>query len=70
MGKGKRLRLKRKFQQQGNTEELSNRISEDFQRNLRISEIWDEMVAEFGEKRAEELLEECKAEVKPFDVDN
>jgi len=70
MGKGKRLRLKRKCQQEGNTEELSRRISEDFQRNLRNSEMWDEMVAEFGEKRAEELLEECKAEVKPFDVDN
>ena len=45
--------------------ELSNRFTENFQRELRNSELWDEMVAEFGEKRAEELLRECKAEVRP-----
>jgi len=27
--------------------------------------MWDEMVEEFGEKRALELLKECKAEIKP-----
>ncbi len=26
--------------------------------------MWDEMVEEFGEKRALELLKECKAEIK------
>jgi len=64
MGKGKRLkRLKR------NTEKpLSDKFSETFTRNfqkeLKNSELWDEIVAQYGEKRALELIRECKAEVK------
>ncbi len=27
--------------------------------------MWDEMVEEYGEERALELLKECKAEIKP-----
>lgn len=46
-------------------EQLSDRLTANFQRELRNSELWDEMVAELGEKRAEELLRECKAEMKP-----
>jgi hypothetical protein len=65
MGKGKRLRNKRKRLGSGFVEEISDRLTENFQRELRNSELWDEMVAEFGEKRAEELLRECKAELKP-----
>jgi len=37
----------------------------NFQKELRNSEIWDQMVAEFGEEKAEQILKECKAEVKP-----
>jgi tRNA(His) 5'-end guanylyltransferase len=44
---------------------LSARLTESFQRELRNSELWEQMVAEFGEQRAEELLRECKADVKP-----
>ena len=40
------------------------RMTKNFQKELRNSEIWDQMVAEYGEKRAEEILKECKAEVK------
>jgi uncharacterized protein YaaW (UPF0174 family) len=64
MGKGKRLKSKRRRSGRGFLSELSNRFTENFQRELRNSELWDEMVAEFGEKRAEEMLRECKAEVR------
>lgn len=37
----------------------------NFQKELCNSEIWDQMVAEFGEEKAEQILKECKAEVKP-----
>jgi len=65
MGKSKRLKGKRKQLGKGFLLEISNRLTENFQRELRKSELWDQMVAEFGEKRAEEMLRECKAEVKP-----
>lgn len=45
--------------------ELSDRLTENFQRELRQSELWDQMVAEFGEERAEEILRECQADVRP-----
>jgi hypothetical protein len=31
---------------------------------MQSSELWDEIVAQYGEKRALELIRECKAEVK------
>ena len=65
MGKGKRLKSKRKRLAGGLFSEIAARLTENFQREVRKSELWDQMVAEFGEKRAEELLRECKAEVKP-----
>jgi len=67
MGKGKRLKDRRKQQINGSgiCEKLADQITLNFQQELRNTAIWDEMVAEFGEKRAEELLKECKAEVKP-----
>jgi hypothetical protein len=68
MGKGKRLKARRKQQiimGSGLCEELADEITLNFQKELRKTAIWDEMVAEFGEQRAEELLKECKAEVKP-----
>lgn len=64
MGKGKRLKSKRKQSGKGFLSVVSNRLTENFQREIRNSELWDEMVAEFGEKRADELLRECKAEVE------
>ncbi|MBC2715736.1 MAG: hypothetical protein HF978_10550 [Desulfobacteraceae bacterium] len=42
-------------------------MSENFQRELRNSELWDEMVAEFGEEKALELLKDCKADITPLD---
>jgi uncharacterized protein YaaW (UPF0174 family) len=65
MGKGKRLKARRRDLGKGFLEVFSERLTANFQKELRKSELWDQMVAEFGEKRAEELLRECKAEVKP-----
>jgi len=64
MGKGKRLKNKRRRLESGFLGQISDRLTANFQRELRNSELWDEMVAEFGEKRAEEILRECKGEVK------
>ena len=63
MGKGKRLRLKKRQQGKGFAEQFSGRFSENFQRELRNSELWDQMVAEFGEEKALELLKDCKADI-------
>ena len=66
MGKAKRLRNKRKEDgsRKSNLTDFSQLLTENFQRELRESELWDQMVEEFGEKRAEEILRECKAEIK------
>jgi len=65
MGKGKRLKGQRKRVGGGLFAELSARLTANFQRELRQSELWEQMVAQFGDKRAEEILRECKAEVRP-----
>jgi hypothetical protein len=65
MGKGKRLKGKRRDLGRGFSGAFSDRLTTNFQKELRKSELWGQMVAEFGETRAEELLRECKAEVKP-----
>jgi hypothetical protein len=65
VGKGKRLKSKRKRSAGGLFAELAERLTANFQRELRQSELWDQLVAEFGEKRAEELLRECTADVRP-----
>ncbi len=65
MGKGTRLKSKRKGSAGGLFSEIAERLTANFQREVRKSELWDQMVAEFGEKRAKELLRECKAEVRP-----
>lgn len=65
MGKGKRVKSRGKRSGKGFVAEVSDRLTANFQKELRNSELWDQMVAEFGEKRAEEILRECKAELKP-----
>ncbi len=45
---------------------FSDKLTENFQKEIRNSEMWDQMVAEFGEKRAEEILKECNADIKPI----
>ena len=65
MGKGKRLRLMKKGLKKGFAEEFSSRLSENFQRELKKSELWDQMVTEFGEKKALELQNK-RTEAKRF----
>ena len=65
MGKGKRLRLRKKSEKKDFPKAFSEKLTENFQKELRNSEIWDQMVAEFGEEKAKQILRECKAEVKP-----
>ena len=67
MGKAKRIRAKRKRKESGRglSSDFSQLLTENFQRELKESELWDQMVEEYGEKRAEEILRECKAEIKP-----
>lgn len=65
MGKGRRLKGRNKGSGKSFLKEFSDRLTANFQRELRKSELWDQMVGEFGEKRAEELLRECKADVEP-----
>ena len=67
MGKKARLKRQRRQQMAGAENKLSEMMTKNFQKELRNSELWHQMVAEFGEKKAEELLKGCKAEVKPGD---
>ncbi|MEA3226685.1 MAG: hypothetical protein U9Q07_12115 [Planctomycetota bacterium] len=63
MGKGKRLKRRQK-----GSDFLTHArdvLTRNFQKELRNSELWPQMVAEFGEKKAEELLRQCKGELKP-----
>jgi len=65
LGKGARIKRLRRKPKGGLKKTLSDRMTSNFQKELRNSEIWDQMVAEFGEQKAEQILKECKAEVKP-----
>lgn len=65
MSKGKRLRHRKKAGEKKFKKAFSEQLTANFQKELRNSEIWDQMVAEFGEEKAEQILRECKADVKP-----
>lgn len=65
MGKAKRLKANRRGVGAGFLDAFSARLTANFQRALRHSELWDQMVAEFGEQRAEAMLRECTADVRP-----
>jgi uncharacterized protein YaaW (UPF0174 family) len=65
MGKRKRPRLRKKSEKKDFPKAFSDKLTENFQKELRNSEIWDQMVAEFGEEKAEKILKGCKAEIKP-----
>ena len=62
MGKGKRLKKKRRKTSKSLSDKASDLFTQNFQKEIRNSEIWDQMVEQFGEERALELLSECKAE--------
>ena len=64
MGKGRRLKKLKNKSAGTIADKASEVFTRNFQKELRNSELWDEIVARFGEKRALEILSECKAEVK------
>jgi hypothetical protein len=63
MGKGKRTKAKQKGK--GFLTHAEEVLTRNFQKEIRNSELWPQMVAEFGEKKAEELLKQCKGELRP-----
>jgi len=67
MGKAKRLKVRRRGVGGEVLDARSARLTANFQRALRQSERWDQIVivAEFGEQRMEEILRECRADVWP-----
>jgi len=69
MGKGKRIKAKRRGTGTGADRGFVARAQEvltrNFQKEIRNSAIWPQMVAEFGEAKAEELLKQCKGELRP-----
>ncbi len=67
MGKKSRLKKERKSMGKSfNMSSFSDKLTENFQKEIRNSEMWGQMVAEFGEERAEEILKECKGDIKPI----
>jgi len=64
MGKGKRLRSNRRRNGPEFLERARELLTRNFQNEIRHSELWPQMVAQFGEAKAEELLKECKAELR------
>ena len=64
VGKGARLKRLRSTKDKDMGNRFAGLMTKNFQKELRNSKVWDQMVEEFGEERAEEILKECKAEVK------
>lgn len=65
MGKGKRIKAKRAGKGSIFLSHAQEVLTRNFQREIRNSAIWPQMVAEFGEAKAEELLKQCKGELQP-----
>lgn len=65
MGKGKRLKGKQGVYQTDFLSHAQELLTRNLQKQIRNSEIWPQMVAEFGEAKAEELLKQCKGELRP-----
>lgn len=65
MGKGKRVKLNRTGKRSDFASRAREVLTRNFQREIRNSELWPQMVAEFGEAKAEELLKQCKGELRP-----
>ena len=65
VGKASRLKKLRRVENKSIEKNISDVFTKNFQKQIRNSEIWDQMVSEFGEEKAERILKECKAEVKP-----
>lgn len=67
VGKGKRMKHLRRTKHSDMEKQFAELMTKNFQKELRNSEIWDQMVDEFGEEKAEKILKECKADVTYHD---
>ena len=65
MGKGRRLKARQSGTESAFLSHAQEVLTRNFQKEIRNSELWPQMVAEFGEKEATELLKQCKGELKP-----
>jgi hypothetical protein len=65
MGKAKRLKRLRRQKSIDIEEKYVSLLTKNFQQEIRNSEIWDQMVAEFGEEKATQILKGCKADIVP-----
>lgn len=45
--------------------EFLDLLTENFQKELRNSPTWEQMVEQFGEEEAEKLLKQCRAKLRP-----
>jgi hypothetical protein len=43
---------------------VEDAMTAEFQRNIRNSPMWDDMVRQYGREKAEELLKKCRASVQ------
>lgn len=68
MGKKARIKRERQLQKGSFEKEFADRMAKNFRNELRNSEMWDQIVALYGEERAEKILRDIKAEVKPGDI--
>jgi hypothetical protein len=80
MGKQQKLKAQRRAERQATESCLSDgihflvpgvpqpgvqeKLTENFQNQIRNSALWSQMVADFGEEKALELLRQCKAEIQ------
>ena len=64
MGKGKRVRNSRRLGGTDFRSHANDLLTRNFQREIRNSELWPQMVARFGEAQAEALLLQCKGELR------
>jgi hypothetical protein len=60
LGKGTRLKRLRRSKEDFE-KRFSELLTKNAQKELRNSELWDQMVEEYGEEKAEKLLREIKA---------
>ena len=44
--------------------DMEDEMTAEFQRNIRNSPMWDDMVKQYGKEKAEELLKKCRANVQ------
>ena len=64
MGKGKRNRTRRREEESDFRTRAEEVLTRNFRQQIRNSELWPQMAAEFGEEGAEELLRQCKGELR------